>query len=102
MHPSEKVTKQLTVRGGGAGANPYGQPDRKISAFFLTTSLMHSTHILEYFALCISKFITQFASANWHTCHYILFMQSIEKAAAEFVSTMGVNLWIYISCCEQN
>ena len=32
MHPSEKVTKQLTVRGGGA--NPYGQPDRKISAFF--------------------------------------------------------------------
>ena len=31
MHPSEKVTKQLTVRGG---VNPYGQPDRKISGFF--------------------------------------------------------------------
>ena len=31
MHPSEKVTKQLTVRGG---VNPYGQPDRKISVFF--------------------------------------------------------------------
>ena len=39
MHPSEKVTKQLTVRGRGEGVNPYGQPDRKISAFFLTTSL---------------------------------------------------------------
>ena len=30
-----KNTKQLTVRGG---VNPYGQPDRKISGFFLTTS----------------------------------------------------------------
>ena len=34
MQPSEKVTKQLTVRGGGGGVNPYGQPDRKISVFF--------------------------------------------------------------------
>ena len=34
MHPSEKVTKQLTVRGGWGGVNPYGQPDRKISGFF--------------------------------------------------------------------
>ena len=25
--------------GGGGGVTPYGQPDRKISAFFLTTSL---------------------------------------------------------------
>ena len=33
MHPSEKITKQLTVR-GGRGVNPYGQPDRKISGFF--------------------------------------------------------------------
>ena len=35
MYTSEKNTKQLTVRGGGraGGANPYGQPDRKISVF---------------------------------------------------------------------
>ena len=33
MRPSEKITKQLTVRGVG-GVNPYGQPDRKISGFF--------------------------------------------------------------------
>ena len=37
MYTSEKNTKQLTVRGGGG--NPYGQPDRKISVFFLTASL---------------------------------------------------------------
>ena len=44
MHPSEKVTKQLTVRGGGGGVNPYGQLDRKISVlFFLTTSLEELT-----------------------------------------------------------
>ena len=35
MHKSEKITKQLTVRSGGGGVNPYGQPDRKISVFFL-------------------------------------------------------------------
>ena len=35
MHPSEKITKQLTVRGGGGGVNPYGQPDRRISVFFI-------------------------------------------------------------------
>ena len=34
MYPSEKNTNHLTVRGGGGGVNPYGQPDRKISAFF--------------------------------------------------------------------
>ena len=34
MYPSEKNTNHLTVRGGGGGGNPYGQPDRKISAFF--------------------------------------------------------------------
>ena len=37
MYTSEKNTKQLTVRGG---VNPYGQPDRKISGFFLTASLI--------------------------------------------------------------
>ena len=36
MHPSEKNTNELTVRGG---VNPYGQPDRKISGFFFTASL---------------------------------------------------------------
>ena len=35
MHPSEKITKQLTVRGG---VNPYGQPDCKISVFLTTSS----------------------------------------------------------------
>ena len=34
-----KNTKHLTVRGGWGGVNPYGQPDRKISVLFLTTSL---------------------------------------------------------------
>ena len=34
MFTSEKNTKQLTIRGGGGGVNPYGQPDRKISVFF--------------------------------------------------------------------
>ena len=34
MYPSEKNTNHLTVRGGGGGVNPYGQPDRKISVFF--------------------------------------------------------------------
>ena len=33
MRPSEKITKQLTVRGGWK-VNPYGQTDRKISVFF--------------------------------------------------------------------
>ena len=37
MYTSEKNTNELTVRGGGV--NPYGQPDRKISVFFLTASL---------------------------------------------------------------
>ena len=31
IHPSEKNTNELTVRGG---VNPYGQPDRKISVVF--------------------------------------------------------------------
>ena len=42
MHPSKKITKQLTVKGGCVCVcviNPYGQPDRKISRFLLTISL---------------------------------------------------------------
>ena len=43
-----KNTKHLTVRGGWGGVNPYGQPDRKISGFFLTTSLTRiSNNVLE-------------------------------------------------------
>ena len=51
MHPSEKVTKHLTVRGG---VNPYGQPDRKISAFFFddfpkpSCSPIHNTPIFTW------------------------------------------------------
>ena len=36
MYTSEKKHKTADRKGGG---NPYGQPDRKISVFFLTTSL---------------------------------------------------------------
>ena len=31
----EKNHNTLTVRGGGGGVNPYGQPDRKKTVFFL-------------------------------------------------------------------
>ena len=55
MYTSEKNTKQLTVRGGRGGVNPYGQPDRKISVFFLTASLtkpgifiVHNSKPLKY------------------------------------------------------
>ena len=34
----KKFHKKLTVR-GGRGVNAYGQPDRKISAFFFTTPI---------------------------------------------------------------
>ena len=44
MYTSEKNTNELTVRGGGS--NPYGQPDRKISIFFLTTSLRKTEKLI--------------------------------------------------------
>ena len=34
------VKKHKTADRKGGGVNPYGQPDRKISGFFLTASLM--------------------------------------------------------------
>ena len=43
MYTSEKNTNELTVRGG---SNPYGQPDRKISIFFLTTSLRKTEKLI--------------------------------------------------------
>ena len=39
MYPSEKITKHLTVRGGGV--NPKDQPDRKISDFPTGTTPTH-------------------------------------------------------------
>ena len=35
-------------RKGGGGVNPYGQPDRKISGFFLTTSLTYLENFVYY------------------------------------------------------
>ena len=48
MRPSEKITKQLTVRGG---INPYGQPDRKISVYFFD-DFPYSTTVLHPFLTC--------------------------------------------------
>ena len=55
VHLRKKNTKQLTVRGGGV--NPYGQPDRKISVFFLTASLIVN---LEQIRLRNSNVLTSF------------------------------------------
>ena len=37
--PFRKNHKTVDRKGEGGGVNPYGQPDRKISGFFLTASL---------------------------------------------------------------
>ena len=36
-HPLKNFHKKLTVKGGGWGVNPYGQPDRKILIFVMAS-----------------------------------------------------------------
>ena len=86
MHHSEKVTKQLTVRGGGG--NPYGHPDRKIYLFVIDDfPYNHHEHYCPFFLHMVLSFL--FCWPNDQRCNMtqVLRIISLKKEAMSVSST---------------
>ena len=45
MHPLKNFHKKMTLKGGGRGVNPYGQPDRKKTVIFFDDFPKYHVHI---------------------------------------------------------